>query len=62
MPTLGSVCLPCLQRFIYDKHYDRHPTRNMDRVKAVAAGQAPFAALLSCADSRVPVEIIFDQG
>ena len=26
-----------------------------------AGGQAPFAALLSCADSRVPVELIFDQ-
>jgi carbonic anhydrase len=26
-----------------------------------AGGQAPFAALLSCADSRVPVEMIFDQ-
>ena len=26
-----------------------------------AAGQAPFAALLSCADSRVPVELVFDQ-
>jgi carbonic anhydrase len=27
-----------------------------------AGGQAPFAALLSCADSRVPVELIFDQS
>ena len=26
-----------------------------------AAGQAPFAALLSCANSRVPVELAFDQ-
>jgi len=26
------------------------------------AGQTPFAALVSCADSRVPPEIIFDQG
>lgn len=25
-------------------------------------GQAPFAAVLSCADSRVPVELVFDQG
>jgi carbonic anhydrase len=24
--------------------------------------QAPFAAVLSCADSRVPVELVFDQG
>ncbi len=28
----------------------------------VARGQVPFAAVLSCADSRVPPEIIFDQG
>jgi carbonic anhydrase len=26
-----------------------------------ASSQAPFAGLLSCADSRVPVELIFDQ-
>lgn len=26
-----------------------------------ASSQAPFGALLSCADSRVPVELIFDQ-
>lgn len=26
------------------------------------AGQAPFAVILGCSDSRVPVEIIFDQG
>ena len=38
------------------------PNRNMDRVRAVAAKQAPFAAFLGCADSRVPIEIVFDQG
>eukprot|EP00274_Cyanoptyche_gloeocystis_P007361 CAMPEP_0196652678 /NCGR_PEP_ID=MMETSP1086-20130531/2015_1 /TAXON_ID=77921 /ORGANISM="Cyanoptyche gloeocystis , Strain SAG4.97" /LENGTH=229 /DNA_ID=CAMNT_0041983345 /DNA_START=58 /DNA_END=747 /DNA_ORIENTATION=- len=38
------------------------PNRDLERVKSVAAGQKPFAAFLSCADSRVPVEIIFDQG
>src|SRR3977135_3350540 len=27
-----------------------------------AAGQEPFAAILGCSDSRVPVEIVFDQG
>jgi carbonic anhydrase len=26
------------------------------------AGQAPFAVILGCSDSRVPVEIVFDQG
>lgn len=38
------------------------PNRNLARVKEVAPKQAPFAAFLGCADSRVPVEIIFDQG
>jgi carbonic anhydrase len=28
----------------------------------LAGGQAPFAAILGCSDSRVPVEIVFDQG
>lgn len=28
----------------------------------LAAGQQPFAAILGCSDSRVPVEIVFDQG
>ncbi|MGH7306445.1 MAG: carbonic anhydrase [Candidatus Rokuibacteriota bacterium] len=36
--------------------------RDLAHLKAVAPKQAPFAAFLSCADSRVPVEIIFDQG
>lgn len=29
---------------------------------AHAAGQRPFAIVLTCSDSRVPVEMIFDQG
>lgn len=36
--------------------------RDMNRVRAVAREQKPFAAFLGCADSRVPVEIVFDQG
>jgi len=38
------------------------PHRELARVKAVAAKQTPFAAVLGCADSRVPVEILFDEG
>jgi carbonic anhydrase len=30
------------------------------RLKEVAPAQAPFAAVLGCADSRVPAEIVFD--
>ena len=38
------------------------PHRDLDRLRAIEAKQAPFAAVLGCADSRGPVEIIFDQG
>jgi carbonic anhydrase len=39
-----------------------HPDQTPTRLKEVAKGQTPFVAMLSCADSRVPSEIIFDQG
>ena len=32
------------------------------RRNEVAAGQAPFAVILGCSDSRVPAELVFDQG
>ena len=38
------------------------PHRSLERVHELAGDQKPFAALLSCADSRVPVELLFDQG
>ena len=33
-----------------------------DRRRELAEGQYPFAAILGCSDSRVPPEIVFDQG
>lgn len=37
--------------------------RNLqDQVFETSAGQYPFAVILSCIDSRVPVELVFDQG
>ncbi len=32
------------------------------QVKDTTTGQYPFAAVLSCIDSRIPTEVIFDQG
>jgi carbonic anhydrase len=32
------------------------------QVQATTAGQYPFAVVLSCLDSRQPIEIVFDQG
>jgi carbonic anhydrase len=33
----------------------------MSRIRELAGGQTPFATVLACADSRVPVEIVFDH-
>lgn len=38
------------------------PDQDKHRREQLANGQAPFAVILSCSDSRVPPEIIFDQG
>jgi carbonic anhydrase len=39
-----------------------HPNSDFSRISEVAKGQNPFAVVVSCSDSRVPPEIIFDQG
>lgn len=39
-----------------------HPHQNEERLKEVATSQSPFAIIVGCSDSRVPPEIIFDQG
>ena len=39
-----------------------HPRQGVQRRAQVAPRQQPVAAILSCADSRVPPEIVFDQG
>lgn len=38
------------------------PRRTLERVRELSAGQSPYAAILGCADSRVPPEILFDEG
>jgi carbonic anhydrase len=38
------------------------PNQGIDRRLEVLKGQTPFAAILGCSDSRVPLKIIFDQG
>ncbi|MGH7742792.1 MAG: carbonic anhydrase [Candidatus Eiseniibacteriota bacterium] len=43
-------------------HQSKHPNQNAARLTEVADGQHPIAVVLSCADSRVPPEVIFDQG
>jgi carbonic anhydrase len=48
------------QRFVAQKR--KSPNQDVVRLKEVAKGQKPYAAILGCADSRVPSEIVFDQG
>ena len=49
------------QRFVSNSS-SRGTFESRARRIELAAGQAPFAAILGCSDSRVPVEIVFDQG
>jgi carbonic anhydrase len=49
------------ERFVKRKTQNS-TNRDITRIRAVAKNQYPFASILSCADSRVPAEIIFDQG
>lgn len=40
-----------------------HPNQTQERMQETAKkGQKPFATIIACSDSRVPVEVIFDQG
>ncbi len=47
------------QRFLKNKKTERDL---LTQVEKTGSGQFPFAALLSCIDSRVPAELVFDQG
>ena len=39
-----------------------YPHQGLKRLQEVAYAQHPYATILSCADSRVPAEIVFDAG
>jgi len=39
-----------------------HPDETLDRIRELKKGQNPFVVVVSCSDSRVPPELIFDQG
>lgn len=47
------------KRFIEKRMTDRDLLSQVDQT---ASGQYPFAVVLSCIDSRVPAELVFDQG
>ncbi|MBE9036331.1 carbonic anhydrase [aff. Roholtiella sp. LEGE 12411] len=48
------------QRFLHQKR--KYPDQSLEHLQLIAKAQYPFASILGCADSRVPAEIVFDQG
>lgn len=48
------------QRFVSGA--SEHPHCDPARRAELAGGQRPFATVVTCSDSRVPVELVFDQG
>ncbi len=63
-PRSADLALQALiegnQRYVAQKL--AHPNQTTARLTEIAGEQAPFAAVLGCADSRVPPEIVFDRG
>lgn len=47
------------QRFLNNESLSRSYVK---QIELTASGQYPFAAVVSCIDSRIPTEIVFDQG
>ena len=48
------------ERFVSGKPI--HPDESLSRISELKEGQHPFAVVISCSDSRLPPELIFDQG
>jgi carbonic anhydrase len=63
-PASPNAALQCLlegnQRFVDEAC--QNSQRSRSRLQETAIAQHPFASILGCGDSRVPAEIVFDQG
>ncbi|HEY7305702.1 MAG TPA: carbonic anhydrase [Bryobacteraceae bacterium] len=46
----------------YAGNKEQHPDETLARRRELETAQHPLAVILSCSDSRVPPELIFDQG
>ena len=46
----------------HQRHQYAHPHETASRQKELISDQHPHAMILACADSRVPPEVVFDQG
>jgi carbonic anhydrase len=49
------------RRFVSGTRHDRKRLDHPQRARKVES-QSPFAVILGCSDSRVPCELVFDQG
>ncbi|EKB48361.1 carbonic anhydrase [Cecembia lonarensis] len=58
--NLLEVLLEGNLRFAED--HPIHPDQTLERLRDLNQGQHPVAAIISCSDSRVPPELVFDQG
>lgn len=59
--------LPPLERLIegnkrFSENKAIHPDQTLERLKSLEKSQHPFAVVITCADSRVSPELVFDEG
>src|SRR5947207_1930523 len=64
LPRTAEESLRCLKegndRFVNGRRLYRHLDK--EQIARTVKAQTPFATILSCSDSRVPVEHLFDAG
>lgn len=48
------------ERFVTGR--SKHPRSSEDWLQRLTSGQDPIVTILACSDSRVPLELLFDQG
>ncbi|MER6014610.1 carbonic anhydrase [Streptomyces bluensis] len=63
-PTTGQEALQELAagNLRWRTYRQQHPNETHTVRQALVSGQHPFAVVLGCIDSRVPPELVFDQG
>jgi carbonic anhydrase len=66
-PEIDNASLSPLQQLLegnkrYVEFHPSHPHQTEKRLMDISSKQEPFAIVISCSDSRVPPELIFDQG
>ncbi len=63
LPSPEAVLLELIEgnrRFVSGR--SQHPRMDLKRILETSSGQHPKVSIVSCADSRVPVELLLDQG